>query len=68
MTIGSIVRNLPIPFYTSDDRLADCLAAASALFARSEPPSIRRPARIVRHTEFLECRVKSAIHRSRRPG
>ena len=51
-----------------DDRLADCLAAASALFARSEPPSIRRPARIVRHTEFLECRVKSAIHRSRRPG
>ena len=46
--------------------LAPGIATASAAFAGSGLPSVRRPARIVRYPELLECCFKSAIRRRRR--
>jgi hypothetical protein len=40
--------------------------AASAIFAKSELPSVRRPTHFVRHTGFLERCFESTFHRSRR--
>src|SRR5262249_5020660 len=49
-----------------DDYYACRIAAASARVAGPELSSVRRPARIVRRAELLECRLEPALHRGRR--
>src|SRR5262249_39177707 len=49
-----------------DDCYACRIAAVAAPLAGPELSSVRRPARIVRRAELLECRLEPALHRGRR--